>query len=150
MGRLRLRLSDLAQQHGLTLTGDHFLWITQFPLFTHDPDKDHLAHGRWSSSHHPFTAPLPSDLPLLSQGRFEEIRGQHYDLVLNGVEIGGGSIRIHDPVLQEHILRDVLELADAEVESFGHLLHALKCGAAPHGGIALGESQLRDLLASAQ
>lgn len=103
-----------------------FLWVTEFPLFTRaDEDKEFLAKGRWSSSHHPFTAPMFEDLPLLQssnhnheEGRPREeidealsrIRGQHYDLVLNGVEIAGGSVRIHDADLQEYIMEHVLEV----------------------------------------
>jgi len=110
----------------------HFLWITEFPLFTRDDsDKDFLAKGRWSSSHHPFTAPMWEDIPALYQGDIEtvcdmnfnyicteaftyfyplQVRGQHYDLVLNGVEIGGGSVRIHDPLMQDHIFTNILQV----------------------------------------
>jgi hypothetical protein len=176
----------------------HFLWITQFPLFTHaDEDKSFLSRGRWASSHHPFTAPMWEDLADLKMGKVEGVRGQHYDLVLNGQEIGGGSVRIHDPKLQEYVMREVLQvslrydqsymfssismptgahrcpwvptgahwfrsdtnreappngwmipcdlliplaqLTPEEMGRFSHLLQALKCGAPPHGGIALGE-----------
>lgn len=110
----------------------HFLWITEFPLFTRDDsDKDFLAKGRWSSSHHPFTAPMWEDIPALYRGDIEtvcdmnfnhistetftyfcplQVRGQHYDLVLNGVEIGGGSVRIHDPLMQDHIFTNILQV----------------------------------------
>lgn len=109
----------------------HFLWITEFPLFTrNDADKDFLAKGRWSSSHHPFTAPMWEDIPALYQGDTEtvcamnfdhirdpfnylyplQVRGQHYDLVLNGVEIGGGSVRIHDPLMQDHVFTNILQV----------------------------------------
>jgi aspartyl-tRNA synthetase len=100
-------------------TEPHFLWITEFPLFTRsDEDKEFLAKGRWSSSHHPFTAPMWEDVENLKSGKIEQVRGQHYDLVLNGMEVGGGSVRIHDAKLQEHIFREVLEVSDtlAEVE----------------------------------
>ncbi|KAG8929871.1 hypothetical protein FRC02_004965 [Tulasnella sp. 418] len=148
LGRLRLRLSEIAQQkYNLTLTtAPHFLWVTEFPLFTYDEDKDFIAKGRYSSSHHPFTAPMWQDIPLLKEGRFEAVRGQHYDLVLNGVEVAGGSVRIHDPVLQEYIMKSVLQLTDSEMASFDHLLHALKCGAPPHGGIAIGFDRLMSIL----
>lgn len=80
-------------------------------------------------------------MTAFSDPRFcAQVRGQHYDLVLNGQEIGGGSVRIHDPALQEYIFREVLELSEAEVARFGHLVQALKYGAPPHGGIALGKS----------
>ncbi|KDQ07598.1 hypothetical protein BOTBODRAFT_597953 [Botryobasidium botryosum FD-172 SS1] len=149
LGRVRLHLSETAQQSGeLVLPSTpHFLWVTEFPLFTKaDDDKEFLAHGRWSSSHHPFTAPMWQDLEALKAGRIEEVRGQHYDLVLNGMEIGGGSVRIHDAALQEHVLRDVLQLSESEFASFDHLLHALRCGAPPHGGIALGFDRLMAIL----
>lgn len=90
----------------------HFLWITQFPLFTlADEDKAQLARGRWSSSHHPFTAPMYEDLADLKAGKVAGVRGQHYDLVLNGQEIGGGSVRIHDAKLQEYVMKEVLQVS---------------------------------------
>lgn len=122
-------------------TTPHFLWITQFPLFTKaDEDKAALAKGRWASTHHPFTAPVAADLPQLEAGDVERVRGQHYDLVLNGAEVGGGSVRIHDAALQRYVMREVLKLDDEEMGRFGHLLKALEAGAPPHGGIAIGES----------
>ncbi|KAI0049589.1 hypothetical protein FA95DRAFT_1581649 [Auriscalpium vulgare] len=151
LGRQRLRLADLAESRGMSReipTSDpHFLWVTEFPLFTHaDHDKDFLAKGRWSSSHHPFTAPAWQDIEALYAGRFSEVRGQHYDLVLNGMEIGGGSVRVHDAAMQDFIFSQVLQLNDREKSSFNHLLHALKCGAPPHGGIALGFDRLMSIL----
>lgn len=92
----------------------NFLWITEFPLLTHDVDKEFQAHGRWSSSHHPFTAPMVEDIPALYEGRFDQVRGQHYDLVLNGVEIGGGSVRIHDAEMQKFIFSDVLQASPSD------------------------------------
>ncbi|KAI0080743.1 aspartyl-tRNA synthetase [Panus rudis PR-1116 ss-1] len=153
LGRLRLALSAAAQSLGdIDLPTDpHFLWITEFPLFTHaDTDKEFLAHGRWSSSHHPFTAPMWEDIDKMYQGRINEVRGQHYDLVLNGVEIGGGSVRIHDASMQEYIFRNILQLDEKERSSFNHLLHALRCGAPPHGGIALGFDRLMAILCKAE
>lgn len=89
----------------------HFLWVTQFPLFTRsDDDKAHLSRGRWASTHHPFTAPMYEDLEQLKKGQVEGVRGQHYDLVLNGQEIGGGSVRVHERGLQEWIMREVLQV----------------------------------------
>ncbi|KAJ9095328.1 hypothetical protein QFC21_005694 [Naganishia friedmannii] len=149
LGRLRIKLRDqLLAAGALELPKDpHFLWITEFPLFTHsDEDKDLMAKGRWSSSHHPFTAPMFEDLENLRSGKENLVRGQHYDLVLNGMEIGGGSVRIHDAKLQEYIFREVLELEEHEIERFGHLLQALKFGAPPHGGIALGLDRLVSIL----
>lgn len=143
-------MMDEIVQKGLhTLTTDpHFLWITQFPLFTlADEDKAHLAKGRYSSSHHPFTAPVAEDIQALEKGQVENVRGQHYDLVLNGNEVGGGSVRIHDAALQEYIMREVLKLDETEIGRFAHLLQALKYGAPPHGGFAFGFDRLIALLA---
>lgn len=91
----------------------HFLWVTEFPLFSsNDKDKEFLTRGRrWSSTHHPFTAPMYEDLPAFYAGDYGRVRGQHYDIVLNGVEIGGGSVRIHDPAMQEYVFQDVLQVS---------------------------------------
>jgi len=149
LGRLRLHLSELAQARGDYIPAEtpHFIWITEFPLFTRaDREKDFLARGRWSSTHHPFTAPMWEDIDLMYSGRIESVRGQHYDLVLNGVEIGGGSVRVHDAAMQEHIFTQILRLSELEKASFRHLLDALKYGAPPHGGIALGFDRLMAIL----
>jgi len=91
----------------------HFLWVTEFPLFScRDKDKEFLTRGRrWSSTHHPFTAPMYEDLPAFYAGDYGRVRGQHYDIVLNGVEIGGGSVRIHDPEMQEYVFQNVLQVS---------------------------------------
>ncbi|PVG04053.1 hypothetical protein CPB86DRAFT_803635 [Serendipita vermifera] len=131
------------------LASHRFLWVTEFPLFTRaDEDKEFLASGRWSSSHHPFTAPMIEDLHLIEQGgnKLIDVRGQHYDLVLNGMEIAGGSVRIHDANLQEKIFRDVLELSPNETAGFAQLLQVLKSGAPPHAGIAIGFDRLMSIL----
>ncbi|KAI0370230.1 hypothetical protein BV20DRAFT_1019264 [Pilatotrama ljubarskyi] len=149
LGRLRLALSETAQCNGDLVLSDEpkFLWVTEFPLFTRaDEDKEFLAHGRWSSSHHPFTAPMYEDIEKMYAGQVEEVRGQHYDLVLNGVEIGGGSVRVHDAAMQEYIFSKILQLDDKEKSSFNHLLHALRCGAPPHGGFAFGFDRLMAIL----
>ncbi|KAH7930300.1 hypothetical protein BV22DRAFT_1140177 [Leucogyrophana mollusca] len=153
LGRVRTRVAELAQTLGDYTPSEapHFLWITEFPLFTRaDSDKEFLARGRWSSSHHPFTAPMWQDIEAMYAGQVEDVRGQHYDLVLNGVEIGGGSVRVHDAAMQEYIFSQILQLSDSEMSSFGHLLHALKCGAPPHGGIALGFDRLMSILCKTQ
>ncbi|KAK4683653.1 aspartyl-tRNA synthetase, partial [Tremellales sp. Uapishka_1] len=149
LGRLRVQIMEqLVSKNLMTLpTQPHFLWITQFPLFTRaDEDKEFQAKGRWSSTHHPFTAPMFEDLEDLKKGNVEAVRGQHYDLVLDGQEIGGGSVRIHDAHLQEHVMRDILKLDESEISRFSHLLQALKFGAPPHGGIALGFDRLVAIL----
>ncbi|RDB23225.1 Aspartate--tRNA ligase, mitochondrial [Hypsizygus marmoreus] len=153
LGGVRLRLFEKAQSRNeFTVTKDpHFLWITEFPLFTQaDHDKDFLAKGRWSSSHHPFTAPMWQDIDTMYNGQIEAVRGQHYDLVLNGVEIGGGSVRVHDAAMQDYIFTRVLQLNEEEKSPFHHLLHALQCGAPPHGGLALGFDRIMAMLCNTQ
>ena len=107
-------------------------WVTEFPMF----DKDEET-GNWHAMHHPFTAPLASDLALLKDDP-SKCRAQAYDLVINGSEAGGGTIRIHDPATQS-VVFDLLGIdAETAEDRFGFLLNALKYGAPPHGGIALG------------
>ncbi len=118
----------------------HFLWVIDFPLFHYNEEEQ-----RYDSDHHPFTAPRPGDMPLLEEDPLS-VRAQAYDLVLNGVEIGGGSMRIHDSVIQSRIF-ELLGLSKEEsTEKFGFLLEALSYGAPPHGGIALGLDRLIALL----
>ncbi|KIY49584.1 hypothetical protein FISHEDRAFT_41643, partial [Fistulina hepatica ATCC 64428] len=148
LGVLRRTLAEAAVSKGDFEFPDEpqFLWVTEFPLFSHDADKQFLSRGRWNSTHHPFTAPMWQDVNLLFCGAYAKVRGQHYDLVLNGVEIGGGSVRVHDADLQELIFRQVLQLVEAEREPFQPLLDALRSGAPPHGGIALGFDRLMSIL----
>jgi aspartyl-tRNA synthetase len=139
LGQLRLQI---ARRAGL-LRPDHFAftWVVDFPLFEWDDTE-----GRFVSMHHPFTSPAEADLPHLAD-RPGEVRARAYDLVLNGSEIGGGSIRIHDPALQAQIFR-LLRIGDAEArERFGFFLDALEYGAPPHGGIALGLDRIVAILA---
>jgi aspartyl-tRNA synthetase len=117
-----------------------FLWVTDFPLFFFNEEEKRL-----DSNHHPFTAPRPEDIPLLESQPLA-VKAIAYDLVLNGVEIGGGSKRIHDIALQKKVFQ-MLNLADKEIEDkFGFFLNALKYGAPPHLGIALGFDRLMMLL----
>jgi aspartyl-tRNA synthetase len=120
-----------------------FLWVTHFPLLEYDPEaKRHVA------VHHPFTAPIPEDLPLLAT-QPERVRSRAYDLVLNGNEIGGGSIRIHQQEIQERVFRALGIGPEEAREKFGFMLETLQYGAPPHGGIALGFDRLVMLLCGA-
>jgi aspartyl-tRNA synthetase len=110
----------------------HFSWVVEFPMFEHDSDAD-----RWVAMHHPFTAPLVEDLDKLGSNP-GEVRAQAYDLVINGYEAGGGTIRIHDSATQSQVF-GLLGMSEEDAKDrFGFLLDALKFGAPPHGGIALG------------
>ncbi|KAJ2788183.1 aspartate--tRNA ligase msd1 [Coemansia linderi] len=145
LGRVRSLAAKALQEKGaLTIPSDmySFLWVEDFPLFTRESDD---AHGKLSATHHPFTAPVESDLPLLRTDP-AKVRGQHYDIVLNGVELGGGSIRVHDPNVQSYIFKDILELSPRVQDSFSHLVAALGHGCPPHGGIALGLDRLVAIL----
>jgi aspartyl-tRNA synthetase len=118
-----------------------FLWVTDFPLFEWDREL-----GRHVSLHHPFTAPVDEDIPLLEKDP-ASVRAKAYDLVLNGCEVGGGSIRIHDSSMQAKVFR-LLAISDEEArERFGFFLEALQYGAPPHGGIALGLDRMVMLMA---
>ncbi len=148
LGRLRLQCASLQRERKLLEPEEgrfDFLWITDFPLLSFDREQN-----RWYSSHHPFTAPVEEDVPMLESSP-REVRGQHYDLVVNGVELGGGSIRIHRPDLQRAIFEKVLGLSEHVVqERFGYLLDAFRYGAPPHGGIALGFDRMAALLAGVE
>jgi aspartyl-tRNA synthetase len=104
--------------------------------------------NRWSSVHHPFTAPVPEDIDILETDP-GKARSRAYDLVLNGNEIGGGSIRIHDPKVQEKVFRCLQMDMDEAREKFGFLLDALASGTPPHGGIAMGLDRIAMLMSSA-
>jgi aspartyl-tRNA synthetase len=151
----RLR-NELGKRLDLIRDGDYkFTWVTDFPLFEYNEDEK-----RYEAMHHPFTAPLEEDiekffsmdpvgaineLPLRS-----EIRAQAYDIVLNGLEIGGGSIRIHKKNIQDRMFQLLNIASDEADEKFGFLLEALEYGAPPHGGIALGLDRLIMIMAGAQ
>jgi len=120
-----------------------FTWITHFPLLEFD-----IAAKRYVAVHHPFTAPAEQDLKLLA-AQPEKVGGRAYDLVLNGYEIGGGSIRIHDHDLQQQVFRTLGIGEDEAQHKFGFILDALKYGAPPHGGIALGFDRLVMLMCGA-
>ena len=144
LGRIRLEAAALLQKRGkLTLRPDdwQFLWVVDFPLMSYDEER-----GAYAATHHPFTAPVAEDTPLLDTDP-KKVRGQHYDVVLNGMELGGGSIRIHQPALQKKVFEDVLKIPTDVVESrFGYMLKAFTYGAPPHGGIAFGLDRMAALL----
>ena len=129
LGLLRLHL---ANELDLIPEEDVFHWVVDFPLFEQDEET-----GAWTFTHHPFTAPAPG-VETWDESNPEAVRGQHYDLVWNGWELGSGSIRIHDVEVQERVFR-TMGLSDKEARSkFGFLLEALAMGAPPHGGFAMG------------
>ncbi len=144
LGRIRLDAAQLLVKRGrMALRADqwNFLWVVDFPLMSYDEER-----GGYAATHHPFTSPVPEDAGLLDSNP-KAVRGQHYDVVLNGMELGGGSIRIHQPDLQEKIFKEVLKIPADVVESrFGYLLKAFRYGAPPHGGIAFGLDRMCALL----
>ena len=155
LGRLRLRIADMQDLHGMTrplgaglpsgAPDWDFLWVTEFPLFEFSPDEN-----KWNAMHHPFTRPKPEDMPLFTAGKFPEVRAEAYDVVLNGVEIGGGSMRIHEPELQEKMFAALGITPEAQESQFGHLLRAFRLGTPPHGGIAFGLDRLVMLICGEQ
>ena len=144
LGKIRLYCADVLKTQGkLVIPADqfNFLWVIEFPLLGFDREQN-----RWYSSHHPFTAPVADDIPLLKTDP-KKVRGQHYDVVVNGVELGGGSIRIHQPNVQKTIFEELLQIPPEETKlRFGYMLDAFKFGAPPHGGIALGFDRLIAIL----
>ena len=141
LGRVRTEVAKLQN----LLEGNtelNFLWVTDFPLLAFDEEE-----GKWNAVHHPFTRPLPEDEEKLKQGALEGLLAQAYDVVLNGYELGGGSIRIHESDLQSSMF-DALGITEEEKESmFSHILEAFSFGAPPHGGVALGLDRIAMLVA---
>lgn len=150
LGQIRQRMHELAVKHALIDAPklDSLLWVVDFPLFS-PVEADSPGQGGSAgicSTHHPFTAPKPGqDLWKLISSPLRVI-GDHYDLVVNGVEVGGGSRRIHHSRMQEVIFRDVLKMRPERIEDFRHLLNALEAGCPPHAGFALGFDRLVALL----
>ena len=144
LGRIRLHAADL-----LELTKGsrdlRFLWVVDFPLLMFGAEE-----GKWNPVHHPFTRPKAEDLEQFENGNFEKVRAEAYDIVLNGVELGGGSLRIHEPPLQAKMFEILGITEEQQKEQFGHLLKALTFGAPPHGGIALGLDRIIMMLCEAE
>jgi aspartyl-tRNA synthetase len=144
LGKIRLYAAEVLKNQGkLKIPADRFefLWVVDFPLLSFDKEQN-----RWYSSHHPFTAPVAEDIPMLKTEP-KRVRGQHYDVVVNGVELGGGSIRIHQPDVQKTVFEEVLQIPPEETKlRFGYMLEAFRYGAPPHGGIALGFDRLLAIL----
>ncbi len=136
LGRIRLRVADI-----LKLVTDpnqlNFLWVVDFPLLAFNAEEN-----KWDAVHHPFTRPLAEDEARLGTGDFAGMRAQAYDVVLNGVELGGGSIRIHEPELQAQLFAALGVNPEQQQKQFGHILRAFRHGAPPHGGLAFGFDRL--------
>jgi len=144
LGRIRLRVAEIL---GLASNPSqrNFLWVVDFPLLAWSEEEQ-----KWNAVHHPFTRPCAEDAGLLESGEYGKIRALAYDVVLNGVEIGGGSLRIHEPGLQSKMF-SVLGVDEQKQQTmFGHMLKAFQFGAPPHGGIALGLDRLVMLIANAE
>lgn len=152
LGRIRLEVAGI-QELLKDNTEYDFLWVTEFPLLDFDDEE-----GKWNAVHHPFTRPMAEDMPLLeNEETYGQARAEAYDVILNGTELGGGSLRIHESDLQQKLF-SILGIDDeTQKTEFGHLLDAFSFGAPPHGGIALGldrlvmlvcgEDSIRDVMA---
>jgi aspartyl-tRNA synthetase len=141
LGALRVRLGE---DHGLIKEGWQPLWIVDFPMFEKDKNSK-----QWTSLHHPFTAPAISEIDELNKNP-GTVLSKAYDMVLNGSEIGGGSIRIHNKEMQASVFK-LLNISDEEAEEkFGFLLQALDFGCPPHGGIAFGLDRMIMLMTGAE
>src|SRR4051812_14249397 len=141
LGRIRSRIAEMQQLTAGSEALD-FLWVTDFPLLTFD-----AAENKWNAVHHPFTRPKADDLAKLEAGEFGQIRAEAYDVVLNGVELGGGSIRIHEQDLQAKVFAALGVSEEDQQSLFGHILRAFRLGAPPHGGIAFGLDRIIMLIA---
>ena len=142
LGNLR---NQLAEKLNLVPEGEFkFVWITEFPMFEYDAEDK-----RFKAMHHPFTSPMQEDLDLLEKDP-ESVRSRAYDLVLNGSEIGGGSMRIYRSDIQERVFRALGIDAEQANQKFGFLLEALRFGAPPHGGIAFGMDRLTAILTGSE
>ena len=132
LGRTRIEIANM-QKLSEGSTALNFLWVVDFPLLAFSPEDQ-----AWVAVHHPFTRPKTEDIPLLEAGEYGKVRAEAYDVVLNGYELGGGSIRIHERELQEKMFTVLGVGPEEQQEKFSHLLDAFRFGAPPHGGLALG------------
>ena len=145
LGRVRLRCAELLGLMSAAKDQLNFLWVVDFPLLAFSPEDNH-----WVAVHHPFTRPKDEDMALLDAGDFGKVRAVAYDVVLNGVELGGGSIRIHEKDLQARMFAVLGVTPEEQQLKFAHLLRAFSFGAPPHGGIALGLDRLVMLIVGAE
>lgn len=141
LGRVRCEAAVMMELNKDS-TKFNFLWVVDFPLLAHDEET-----GHWAAVHHPFTRPHPEDIALLEAGDFANVRAVAYDVVLNGYELGGGSIRIHEKDLQAQMFSVLGVGPDEQQNKFGHILDAFRFGAPPHGGLALGLDRIAMLVA---
>ena len=144
LGRVRLRCAELLGLLAAAKDQLNFLWVVDFPLLAFSPEDNH-----WVAVHHPFTRPKAEDVPAMEAGDYGKVRAVAYDVVLNGVELGGGSIRIHERDLQAKLFEVLGVNAEEQQVKFGHILKAFSFGAPPHGGIALGLDRLVMLITGA-
>jgi aspartyl-tRNA synthetase len=140
LGRVRVEIANMT-----ALTKDstafNFLWVVDFPLLAQDAETQ-----SWVAVHHPFTRPKTEDIPLMDAGEYGKVRAEAYDVVLNGYELGGGSIRIHEKDLQAKMFSVLGVNEEEQAHKFGHLLDAFRFGAPPHGGLALGLDRIAMLV----
>jgi len=142
LGAIRLVLGK--KYESSSFTGYDFLWVVDFPLFEHDPEMN-----TYSSTHHPFTRPYDEDLPLLDTNP-ALVRAHHYDLVLNGSELGSGSLRIYDQQVQRKVF-EIIGLSQEEIEhKFGFFINAFRYGTPPHGGVAFGLDRIAMILTNSE
>lgn len=140
LGRVRVEIANM-QELTKGSTALNFLWVVDFPLLAHDAESQ-----SWVAVHHPFTRPKTEDIPLMDAGEYAKVRAEAYDVVLNGYELGGGSIRIHEKDLQAKLFSVLGIGPEEQAHKFGHLLDAFRFGAPPHGGLALGLDRIAMLV----
>ena len=140
LGRVRLEVAGMQET---TKNSDklNFLWVVDFPLLAFSEEE-----AKWFAVHHPFTRPKTEDIPLLEAGEYAKVRAVAYDVVLNGYELGGGSLRIHESDLQSKMFTVLGVTEEEKQEQFGHILEAFQFGAPPHGGLALGLDRIAMLV----